>query len=125
MKKPEPIKGKFNTEVNRTAQEIAIRKRGARITHKAIEHFQKHRSNWVNQSYAKKLKSKWLPEPELTPDGKRVSPLEKATKAARLSVEGNFKSRLDNIKAKVERMVDRSKGNDPTRPRGRDKDLDR
>lgn len=125
MKKPEPIKGKFNTEANRTAQEIAIRKRGSDITQKAIAHFQKHRSSWVNQTYAKNLKSKWLPEPALTPEGKRVSASQRATQAARLSVEGNFKSRLDNINAKVERMVDRSKGNDPTRPRGRDKDLGR
>ncbi|MCA0373906.1 MAG: hypothetical protein LCH83_13770 [Proteobacteria bacterium] len=117
------ITRRFNTEVRRTAHEIDISKRGSEITQKAKEHFEKYRSQWVNQRYGRLINSKAAPAPELTPNGLKMSPSQKASKAAKLEVEAKQKSRLDNIKAKVERMVDRSKGNDPTRPRGRDKDL--
>lgn len=125
MKKPDPIKGKFNTEANRTKQEIRIRKRGGRLIKMAVAHFDKHHRNWVNQHYAKLLKSKIAPTMELTPNGQGLTPSQKATKAARLAVNQNFKRRIANIKNKVEKMVERSKGNDPTRPRGLDKGLSR
>lgn len=125
MKDPQKISGQFNTEVKRTAQEIAIRKRGSEIAQKATEHFEKHRSQWVNQRFETLLKSKAAPAPELTPKGMRDTPAQKASKAANLDIDSKQKLRLNNIQNKVERMVDRSKGNDPTRPRERDKGLER
>ena len=125
MRDPQKRTGQFNTEVRRTAQEIDIRNRGSEITQKAKEHFEKHRSQWVNQRYGELLKSNAAPSQELTPNGQRLSPSQKASKAANLEVDAKQKFRLKNIQNKVERMVDRSKGNDPTRPRGRDKGLER
>lgn len=125
MKTHDQIKGPFNTEVNRTKQEIEIRKRGAEITQKATAHFEKHQGNWVNQRYGELLKSSSAPTMQLTPNGQQISPSQKASKAARLEVSRNFESRLDCIKSKVENMVNRSKGNDPTRPRERDKGRER
>ncbi len=125
MKKPDQIKGPFNTEVNRTKQEIEIRKRGAEITQKATAHFEKNQGHWVNQRYGELLKSSSAPTMQLTPNGQQISPSQKASQAARLEVTRNFESRLDGIKSKVENMVNRSKGNDPTRPRERDKGRER
>ena len=125
MKKPDPIKVKFNAEVNRTAAEIAIRKRGAEITQKATTHFEKNQGKWINRRYGELLKSNSAPSMQLTPHGQQLSPSQKATKAARIEIDGNFKKRLSNIQNKVENMVARSKSNDPTRPRGMDKDKER
>ncbi len=107
MKDPQKITGQFNTEVRRTAQEIAIRKRGADLSEKANSHFEKHRATWVNQRFEKLLKSKAAPAPELTPNGMRETPAQKASKAASLQIEMKQKSRLSLINEKVERMVSR------------------
>lgn len=125
MTKPEPIKEKFNTEVKRTAQEIEIRKRGADITKKAISHFDKHQSGWINNRYGALINSVAAPGPQLTPDGQRKPASQVATEIAITGVNSKQTRRLEIIQEKVELMVERSKGNDPTRPRGREKDLGR
>jgi hypothetical protein len=125
MKRPEPIKEKFNTEVKRTAQEIEIRKRGAEITKKAITHFDKYQSSWINNRYGALINSVAAPGPQLTPDGQKKSASQVATEIAINGVNAKQNRRLEIIQEKVERMVSRSKGNDPTRPRERDNGLGR
>ena len=125
MKNPEPIKEKFNTEAKKTAREIYIRKRGAYITRMAIKHFGKHQGEWINKRYGALINSVAAPGPQLTPDGQRKPASQVATEIAIAGVNSKQKRRIEIIQEKVERMVERSKGNDPTRPRGRDNGLGR
>ena len=115
MKDPKNISGNFNAEIKKSAHEIATRQRGAAITEKAKSHFEKHRATWVNQRFETLLKSKAAPAPELTPNGMRETPTQKAIKAANLETESKQKSRLDLISEKVERMVNHSNSKQITR----------
>ncbi|MCA0371407.1 MAG: hypothetical protein LCH83_01070 [Proteobacteria bacterium] len=110
MSEPENIKGKFNTEVKRTAHEIRTIKRGNRLMGMANAHFEKHSGAWINKRYGELITSKAVPAPELTPHGMKASPSQKALSAARNDIFSRHKNRLKGIGEKVTRIIE-SKAN--------------